>query len=987
MSQMPTRQSQDPAGSQLPSRFQVTAPAQGSSSVVRRIGLLLALVALVLGVPALLVGLSGPPPIPTSLPGRDDLTGSIGMEQVLTVLVAIVWLAWLQFVTCLIVELFSTIRREGVPAPVPFSGPSQRLARTLVGGLLLAGVVGGQVATVVSSMGADGARSATTISATAQPGRSGAQSTSPPTGQGAYVVTRAGVGLAAESPRPAQAAQSEQSADSLAPAGKRIYTVKAPVGHSHESLWQIAERHLGDGRRYKEIFVLNEGVPQSDGSAMHLARMIQPGWQLVMPEDAVGVARFVPPPAIPVTPVAPLASWGDAGVLSTPDTVVVTHDATSGTQGAMSAVGALGDDAPSSGVSTVDRPMQVDQAAKPGRPAQVDQAVQVDQAAQSMVAPVNPLIAGLATSGLFGACILSALLMQRARRRGGAQPGGDALDAEIGLRVGADLDRARWLDSALRNLAATCAETSLRLPAVYAALVGDEQLELLLAPASTYAPDPWAVADEGRRWVLQRRDSPRVATAGPAAYPALVCLGRDEKGRDALVDLEASGGPVQITGDAVMASQVAAALAIQLATMPWSDTVRVSALGLPADVTSLAGARIDAISDLEPVVARLESRGARAPEDILTGRLARLQDEPPEYIVLAEPISEALAGRVAAVTAGSRHPFGVVAVGAIPGAQWRLEVDEAGSLTLPLLALSVTAHRLLPKAQQAVVDLFEAADTEAPEEASGRVEIPSTLQSIDDAAFAAAPVRVGILGPVSVRAEGPMDPSRVPLAAEVVTYLAAHPGGVHSSVLAAAIWPRGVTHTVATATIDRVRDWLGDDAEGAARLRTDESGRYLLAPSVAVDWHSLCTLLLRSRGAGTPKEEAELLRRALHLVRGPVLQDRPATRYTWLVRTPLERTIETVVIDAAHRLAQISSELSDPGAAAEAVLSGLRMVPTAQLLWRDLLEAEHQSGGVPALQGAVADMQETMDRGGAPVDAETEALIEHLTSIRSATGT
>jgi len=299
----------------------------------------------------------------------------------------------------------------------------------------------------------------------------------------------------------------------------------------------------------------------------------------------------------------------------------------------------------------------------------------------------------------------------------------------------------------------------------------------------------------------------------------------------------------------------------------------------------------------------------------------------------------------------------------------------------------VTAHRLLPRAQQAVVDLFEAADTEAPPQAGGRVEIPSTLQDIDDAAFAAAPVRIGILGPIAVRAAGPMDPSRIPLAAEVVTYLASHPGGVHPSVLAAAIWPRGVTHTVATATIDRVRDWLGDDADGAARLRTDETGRYLLAPSVAVDWHSLCTLLLRSRGASSLHDEAELLRRALHLVRGPVLQDHPATRYSWLVRTPLAHTIETVVVDAAHRLAQISTEMSDPKESAEAVLSGLRLAPTSQLLWRDLLAAEHLCGGAPALQAVVADMQETMDRSGTPVDAETEALIEHLMSSHEATGT
>jgi len=406
MSQMPTRQSPDPATSQLPSRFQVAAPAQASPSAVRRFSLLLALVALVVGVPALLIWLSGPPPVPTSLPGRDDLTSSIGMEQVITVLVAIVWLAWLQFVACLIVELFSTVRHEGVPAPVPFSGPSQRLARALIGSLLLAGVVGGQVGTVVNSMGADGARSSTTISATVNSDQADRQSASAQTGQGAYVVTRTNVGLTAGASTTAQAPQPEHSANPVSAMGKRIYTVKAPVGHSHESLWQIAERHLGDGRRYKEIFALNEALPQSDGSAMHLARMIQPGWQLIMPEDAVGVARFVPPPAIPAMPVAPLASWGDAGVVRTPDAVVVTQDAAAGSPDSVAEIGAVRNALPGSGISQI------------GPATRSDQPAQSDQAAEPQVAPVNPLVAGLATSGLFGACVLSALFMQRARRKG-----------------------------------------------------------------------------------------------------------------------------------------------------------------------------------------------------------------------------------------------------------------------------------------------------------------------------------------------------------------------------------------------------------------------------------------------------------------------------------------------------------------------------------------------------------------------------------------
>ena len=955
MSQTPTRQSPDPTPRQGPSRFQVASAAEEPPSAVHRAGYLVALLALVVGVPALLLWLSGPPPVPTSLPGRDDLTSSIGATQVITVLVAIVWLAWLQFLTCLIVELLSTVRHQGIPAPVPFSGPSQRLARIIVGGLLLAGVVGGQAATVVNAIGIDAARPSTTTSVTFQADAAGTPSASSSTHRGAHVATpahvttpvdagsSAAVGSAVEvnaGRADGQAPESEAPTTSDSLVGRKIYTVKAPVGHHHDSLWEIAERHLGDGRRYKEIFALNEALPQADGAAVHLSRLIQPGWQLVMPEDAVGVARFVAPPGPPVSPPsnAPVGAGGAAAA-------VAAHDAV-----------------PVAGGNQVDRPTP-----------------------QAQVAPANPLVAGLATSGLFGACLLIALLARRARRRGGAQPGEDGLDAEIGLRVGADLDRARWLDSALRNLAGTCAQSGHRLPPVYAALLDDDQLDLLLAPGLTNAPAPWAVSDEGRRWVLQRIDCPPAAAPGPAAYPALVCLGRDEHGRDVLVDLEASGGPIQITGDAVVAAQVAAALAVQLATMPWSDTVQISALGLPAEVTTLAGARIDPISDLGLALERLEALGAHAQGDVLTGRLVRADDQAPEYVLLAEPISEALAARVAAVTAGPRHPFGVVAVGVMPGAQWNLEVDEAGTLTLPLLGLSVTAHRLLPHALQAMVGLFEAADIEAPSPARARVQVPSTLPSIDDAAFAAALVRVGILGPLEVRATGPMDPSRVPLAAEVVTYLAAHPDGVHPSVLAAAIWPRGVTHAVATATLERVRDWLGDDPDGSARLRTDGSGRYLLAPSVAVDWHSLCTLLVRSTGASSAREEAELLRRALRLVRGPVLQDHPATRYTWLVRNPLEHAIEAVVVDAAHRLAEISSNMSDPTDSAEAARSGLRLAPTAQLLWRDLFEAEHQRDGQAALQAAVADMQETADRVGAPVDPETEALIEHLVAAGAAT--
>ena len=69
---------------------------------------------------------------------------------------------------------------------------------------------------------------------------------------------------------------------------EKIYVVQPPEGRYHESLWEIAQNHLGDGRRYREIFELNAGRLQPDGSRLTIASLIRPGWILRMPRDAHG---------------------------------------------------------------------------------------------------------------------------------------------------------------------------------------------------------------------------------------------------------------------------------------------------------------------------------------------------------------------------------------------------------------------------------------------------------------------------------------------------------------------------------------------------------------------------------------------------------------------------------------------------------------------------------------------------------------------------
>ncbi|WP_410570791.1 LysM peptidoglycan-binding domain-containing protein [Amycolatopsis sp. cmx-4-61] len=73
------------------------------------------------------------------------------------------------------------------------------------------------------------------------------------------------------------------------------------------TLFKIAERALGDGRRFPEIFDLNRGRPRPDGTPFTDPTSIEPGQVLQLPEDAApqpGV-QFGPLPATPpVTPAA-----------------------------------------------------------------------------------------------------------------------------------------------------------------------------------------------------------------------------------------------------------------------------------------------------------------------------------------------------------------------------------------------------------------------------------------------------------------------------------------------------------------------------------------------------------------------------------------------------------------------------------------------------------------------------------------------------------
>jgi hypothetical protein len=236
---------------------------------------------------------------------------------------------------------------------------------------------------------------------------------------------------------------------------------------------------------------------------------------------------------------------------------------------------------------------------------------------------------------------------------------------------------------------------------------------------------------------------------------------------------------------------------------------------------------------------------------------------------------------------------------------------------------------------------------------------------------------VGVLGPVQVRAPGALDLARQDQLAELVAFVALHPGGVHPNVVAGALWPRGVTADVRDGAVGRARDWLGSDEFGGHRLRSDADGRLSLAPDVVLDWSVLVNLLARSREVADTPAEVDLLTRALRLVRGPLVGGIETGSYAWLARTDLYRTVPSVVTDAAHRLSELIGD-AHPQAGVEAAQWGLLIGPADQRLWRDLIRCRFTGWGPDGARAAANEMGVALARFGTVPEGSTQALLADL---------
>ncbi|WP_413799843.1 BTAD domain-containing putative transcriptional regulator [Streptomyces iranensis] len=952
-----------------------------------------ALAVLLIGVPGSLAYFVGWP-LPHTVPSGETLRQPITTTVFVKVLTVVVWLAWAQFTACVLVEGKAELSGVGMPTRIPGAGPSQLLARQLVAAVLLVGATAASLTPGLSQLGKayDSNHRGTVAAAQQTPGHQQGRHAESGQRDGADAGMRAQGMRSVDPTMDDRAEQASRHGEK----STKFYRIQPPEGRHHDSLWEVADRHLGDGRRYKEIYELNKDRVQPDGSRLSQASLIRPGWIMEMPADAYGGELVEMPDEAPkVSPDVrqQIQDYDRSG--SHADQRQVDRQ-----RGGAQHANQVGEahEQPSADGSDRSRDEHGDE--------HRGEAAASSDADSSFGLPEALIAAPLLAAGLLAAlgrrrraALWRAAVSAMGRSTGiDLTPRGSAADAQDALLVGADPDAVHDLDGALRGLSLALADDNRQLPTVYAVWVTDAELQLQLAAPSGEPPAPWRPGQNRTSWRVRRADiRPPEKDDTAAPYPGLVSLGT-VGGARLLLNLEAVPGTVSLTGSEVNRTAVLASVAAELATNGWSDRLTVTLVGFGEQLGALAPTRVRHVEDIDALIevmaAETQQRrgalGAAGHDSVLTGRMDRSQhtQRAPHLVLLATEPSDEQAARLAELAADSgRLGIGyLIGTGRdqLPGATWELEITDDGRLLAPLLGLELTAQ-VLPEAQyRAVVELFTAADPEeGPDPGGAGSDVAPPPFKVDITERGRPAVYARLVGPYEIIGLGTPDDDRSSLLHEALALLLLHREGVHPRVLGSALWPRGSTEDVRDALIDRLRDWLGHDPVGTPRLSWDDTGRLTLAASVVSDLDVLRTLhheATEGRGARSASVRERLLSDALALARGPLLADRPADRYAWLAHELIEVQLPLLVVDVALALSAHHRDAGRPDRAAESLNAALATAQGDERLWNELLRAVHATGDQERLRATAESLvrNEALNGGARGLPSRTEALLDEL---------
>ena len=577
-------------------------------ALTRGVASLAALAALLVGLPVLLSSWGRLPGSPSG-DWWDRLSDTaVSDTTVFVVLTLAAWVAWATFAAAVVVEFVAGIR--GFQAPrIAFAGPFQRPARTLVAGVLL-------MLSLLQSAGPSYASVPRATAANASGDTASSFAHESPQPGHVIAITIAPDGTAADTSR----------SEALAPPSIPRDAATVIEVERGDSPWSLAEAHLGDGLRWRELYEINRGLPQPDGRSWTNPELIVPGWQLRLPS-----AQHLPTPQSPIettdaADVVHVVQRGDTlssiadqylgdptrypevfdancdriqpdgRRLTDPDLIVVGWNLVipatqepnvaepvdaSSEPDQTTDVGETDDSLATTPTTTTPSPTT----ATPPAPSTTTPRPPppTTRPAPAVTVPTTPTDTEAATGGnggspapilvgLAGATALSTGLALRLRwlRRRRATRGSAAAavipsDAEIAVVAAADVPLVRWAGQQIATLIRDLDPRKITGAPLAVELSDEAGIEILWdAPQHSPTVGEWRAADGGWAWRLDYDpESPVPPDELPAGIPALVTIGQRE-GRQLLIDLEAFG-TLSVTGPPDCAAGLLRSVALELA--------------------------------------------------------------------------------------------------------------------------------------------------------------------------------------------------------------------------------------------------------------------------------------------------------------------------------------------------------------------------------------------------------------------------------------
>ena len=677
----------------------------------------LALVALAVGVPAMLLAGLGNPLISWSTLTSGDLDDT----TVLHLLACVVWLAWLQWIPGTVLEVAAAVRGVRLPRHISAGQGLSRVLITAVIGAAIAAPLVSNTARVWAAP-APASNSSPVVSS---------QLASAPT----RASGNADVGLSA----------APTSARNAHHGGQRHSGPTFEVGSDPTvgaSLWSIAQHTMGNPLRWREIWDLNRDTAQPGGAVFNNPDDIQNGWQLRLPADATvpatsrhdsgsgtttvhsgdtltkiadrdhvtepnlyaankgrnepGDRHLTDPDLIlpgwtltmPSNAVTPVHSTPTHTTPSTPGSSTTTPSkSTTPSRPSQPEPGQSLPADPGSGSTaqsthepatpTAPTPASTPVTAPHREPAHAEQAPTSRPAAHST--SDLPMVAFAGGGVLLAGISLTALTGYRRRQFRQRRPGHtitpcspELLPVERTLRSvgGPAVVDVTWLDHTLRGLAHNIGDredAASRLPDVMAVRMGHERLELILASAQPNAPESWEVDETGTRWSIARDEQsdydPTQRAYHFAPFPTLSSVGYAEDGSQWLLDLERVAS-MSLAGDPERCLNLARFLACELAHNTWSEMLQVTLVGFGRELAEINPDRLTYTDDLDAAIAELaehvhtvEQSLARTGVGVVEARSASTGDVwAPHVLLIAPDAARNTQGLDRLLTAASAQP-------------------------------------------------------------------------------------------------------------------------------------------------------------------------------------------------------------------------------------------------------------------------------------------------------------------------------------------